>query len=197
MIRIRLTLALLALTVLAACGPTFSRASDDPSIDEPAMSVRLDRADLDVALASWYEQFSDSGFVAEVPKNERKIAILSIENDTSEHIGSALRNLIEGMETKIVNDRVFQVVSNDDLVADAITQERLRDLGENVDATTIAALGKEFGIHYFVHGRVGETAEKVSDTRRVQYFLFLKVTEVATTQRVFQQQIPITKQVER
>jgi hypothetical protein len=193
----RLTLSLLFLTSLVACGgPSYKRGSDDPDIDEPAMSTRLDRADLDEALDRWYEAFSGSPFVAEVIPRERKIAILRIDNDTSEHIGSALRNLIDGIETKLVNDRVFEVVSNDLLVADAITQERLRDLGESVDPETVAALGKEFGIQYFVHGRVGETTEKTQDTRRVQYFLFLKVTEVATTQRVFQLQIPITKQIE-
>ena len=149
-----------------------------------------------MAMEQWYAAFNDSAFVKEIPQRERKIAILGIENDTSEHIGSALRNLIELVETHLVNDRVFQVVSNDTIVADAIAQERIRDLGESVDPETVAMLGKEFGIHYFVHGRVGETAEKTRDTRRIQYFLFLKVTEVATTQRVFQLQIPITKQVE-
>ena len=41
----------------------------------------------------------------------------------------------------------------------------------------------------------GETAEKTRDRRRVQYYLFLKVTEVETRRNVFQKQIDITKQV--
>jgi hypothetical protein len=193
----RLTLSLLFPSVLVACGgPSYSRGSEDPSLDEPAMSTRLDRADLNEALDRWYEAFSTSRFVEEVTPRTSKIAILRIDNDTSEHIGSSLRNLIEGIETKLVNDRVFDVVSNDQLVADAITQERIRDLGESVDYETVAALGNEFGIQYFVHGRVGDNAEITRDSCRVQYFLFLKVTEVETTKRVFQLQIPITKQVD-
>ena len=62
---------------------------------------------------------------------------------------------------------------------------------------TIAALGKEYGIHYFINGRVGDTAEKTSDKRRVQYFLFLRVTEVSTKRIVFQEQVDdITKLME-
>lgn len=184
------------LLALACSGPTYTRGSEDPSIDEAALSTGLDRKDLGLALDQWFADFQQSRLVREIPADDRKIAILSIENDTSQHIASALQNLIEGFETRLVNDGVFEVVSNDTLVGDAIMKERLRDLGDDVDPATVAALGKEFGIHYFVHGRVGETAEKSQDIKRVQYYLFLKVTEVATNRRVFQEQVPITKQME-
>lgn len=180
---------------LAACGTTVISDQDDPTVDDYALSTRLDRRDLTVALDSWYDEFDGSKFVMNIDAADRKIAILSIDNDTSEHIDSALRNLIESFETKLVNDGVFDVVSNDSIVADAIMKERVRGLGDNIDPAMVAALGKEFGIHYFVHGRVGETTEKLSDEKRVQYFLFLKVTEVATTRRVFQSEVPITKRI--
>lgn len=179
-----------------ACGATVTRGSVDPSIDEKALSTKLDRVDLEEALGKWYSEFDNSKFVLNVDQPDRKLAILHIDNDTSEHIESALQNLIESFETKMVNDGIFDVVSNDDIAANAIMKERLRGLGDNVDPGTVAALGKEFGVHYFVHGRVGETTEKLRDVKRVQYYLFLKVTEVATTKRVFQSQVPITKQIE-
>lgn len=185
----------LALSSLA-CGATVTRGSDDPSIDKVALSTKLDRVDLGEALDKWYAEFDNSKFVLNVDQPDRKMAILHIDNDTSEHIESALQNLIESFETKMVNDGIFDVVSNDDIAANAIMKERLRGLGDNVDPETVAALGKEFGVHYFVHGRVGETTEKLRDVKRVQYYLFLKVTEVATTKRVFQSQVPITKQIE-
>lgn len=191
------TLIIALLSGLAACSsPTIQRGSDDPQIDEAALSTRLDRVDLDRALDQWYEQFRASKFALDVPADNRRLAVLEIDNDTSEFIGSALRNLIEAVETEIVNDGVFDVLSNDEIARDAIMQERLRSLGDTVDPETVAALGRELGVHYFVHGRVGETAEKTRDKKRIQYFLFLKVTEVATTRIVFQQSIPITKQIQ-
>ena len=60
---------------------------------------------------------------------------------------------------------------------------------------TMAAAGKRLGVKYFIYGEVGDTAEKTSDRRRVQYYLFLKVVEVETNVIVFQQQIDRTKQI--
>lgn len=182
------------LTLATGCGgPKIQRGTDDPSIDLAAMSTRLDRVDLEQALDTWYAGFAGSGFVKNAAAGERSISVLAISNETSEHIGSSLANLITSVETHLVNDGVFAVVSNDQIAKDAILAERLR--GDSVDPETMAALGLEYGVHYFVHGRVGESAEKTSDARRVQYFLFLKVTEVETRRIVFQQQIDITKQI--
>ena len=72
--------------------------------------------------------------------------------------------------------------------------ERLRDAGDAVDKDTAAALGKEFGIQYFVSGRVWDTAEKSNDVRRVQYHIFLRVTDVATLQVTHQTRVDVTKQ---
>lgn len=194
---LRWALGPMLLAVVVACGsPTPTAGLDQPLIVDPVATSEFDRVDLQAALDLWYDAFTASPFVAEVPVREHTIAILRIDNDTSARVGSALRKLIEAGETRLVHDRVFRVVSNEQLTADAASQERLRNLGESVDPETMAAMGKTFGIDYFVHGRVGETVEKTRDSRRVQYFLFLKVTEVATTERVFQLQIPIVGPVD-
>ena len=178
------------------CGPTFTRASDEPEIDDPAMSTRLDRRDLELALEQWLTGLEASPFMVSLPRDKPTIAILKIANDTSEHIGGALDNLLNSMETKLVNSGVWTVVDNSRLATDANMAERLRQLGDTVDPQTRVALGKEYGIHYFVLGRVGEGVEEVKDTRRVQYFLFLRVTDVATNQIKYQDQVDLTKQVE-
>jgi hypothetical protein len=184
--------------VAVGCGPTFTRGSDDPTIDEPPMSTRLDRKDLDIALEQWITGFQASPFMVTLPRGKPlpSIAILKIANDTSEHIGGALDNLLSEMETKLVDSGAWTVVDNSRLTTDANMAERLRQLGDTVDPETRVALGKEYGIHYFVNGRVGETTEEVQDTRRVQYYLFLRVTDVATNVIRYQDQVDITKQVE-
>lgn len=191
-----LGLALAAAGGLAGCGPTFTRGSDEPEIDEPAMSVGLDRKDLDLALEQWVTGFEASPFVVTLPRDKPSIAILKISNDTSEHVGGMLDNLLSAAETKLVDSGAWTVIDNARLSTDANMAERLRQLGDTVDPETRVALGKEYGIHYFINGRVGESNEEVEDTRRVQYFLFLRVTDVATNQIRYQKQIDITKQVE-
>lgn len=184
------------LAAAAGCGPTFTRASDEPEIDDPAMSTGLDRKDLELALEQWVTGFEASPFMVTLPRDKPSIAILKIANDTSEHIGGALDNLLNSMETKLVDSGAWTVVDNTRLSSDANMSERLRQLGDTVDPETRVALGKEYGIHYFVNGRVGETTEEVEDTRRVQYFLFLRVTDVATNVIRYQDQVDLTKQVE-
>lgn len=183
----------LLLSLACACGPTVQRGTDDPSIDEAALSTKLDRADLERALGEWFEQFQGSAFAQKWGQGERTLSVLEIENRTSEHISSGLSSLIHSVETKLVNQGDFAVVGNDQLVKEAIAQQhRENDL---IDPATMAAVGKRLGVQYFVSGLVGDTTEKTDDVRRVQYYLFLKVTEVETLRIVFQSQVDVTKQI--
>jgi hypothetical protein len=91
----------------------------------------------------------------------------------------------------------FREAGDTDLSRNAIIAERLRNMSDSVDQETIAALGREYGIEYFVNGRVWDTSEKLGDVRRVQYYLFLRVTEVATGLVRHAEQVDITKQYER
>ncbi len=181
--------------LLSACsGPEYTRASEDPEIEEPALSTRLDRVDLELALEEWVDELNGSAFVATLAPRKPSIAILHIQNDTSEHISGALDNLLSAAETDLVQSGRWNVVDNTTLTRDAVLAERLRDSGDAVDPGTAAALGEEYGIEYFVNGRVGDTAEKTDDVRRVQYYLFLRVTEVATMRVMHQTSVDITKQ---
>jgi hypothetical protein len=137
---------------------------------------------------------SRSEFVKGLPPGQPGIAILSIENATSEHISGALDTLLAAAETQLVQSNLFSVVDNTTIMRDAVMAERLRDMGDAVDKETAAALGKEFGIHYFVSGRVWDTAEKSNDVRRVQYHILLRVTGVATLQLMHQTRVDVTKQ---
>jgi uncharacterized protein (TIGR02722 family) len=192
---LRIILASVAILSLAACsGPKFERGSDDASIDKAALSTGLDRADLEGALAEWYEAFAVSPFVTGSDSDDPKsISVLSVENNTTEHISGALRSLITSVETRLVNSGVFIVVANDKQADKAINAELSK--GDAFDQASLAAAGKRLGVRYLIYGDVGDTAEKTKDRRRVQYYLFLKVVEVETGRLIFQQQIDRTKQL--
>lgn len=190
---LRFLLASLVIITVIGCDPTFQRGTDDSSIDQAAMSTRLDRVDLEKALDDWYGQFGSSKFLDQSGDGSKTLAVLRIDNDTSEHISSALTTLISSVETRIVNDGDFRVVTNDQIAKNAIAAEMQRI--DEVDQSTMADLGMQLGVQYFISGRVGDSAEKTADARRVQYFLFLRVTEVQTGRVMFQSQIDITKQI--
>lgn len=194
----RLTLAaVLCLACLPACtGPEYTRAADDPDIEDPALSTRLDRRDLELALDAWIDELDASAF-AKTLAHKPSIAILHVQNDTSEHISGALDNLLSSIETRLVQSGLFNVVDNTTLTQDAVLAERMRAASDAVDPATAAALGREYGIEYLVNGRVGDMPEKTDDVRRVQYELFLRVTDVATLRIVHQTQVDITKQENR
>ncbi len=196
MIRPSLPVALALLVALSSCSPTFRRGQDDPSINEAALSTGLDAADLDRALADWYDDFAKSPRILALPEEGRILAVLQINNDTSQYIAPQLDALISGFETRLVNDGFFRVVARDQLANNAILQERMHSTSDSVDPQTSVALGKEFGVHYVVYGKVSDNVEKTSDTKRVQYFLTLKVTAVETSETLYQQKVQITKQVE-
>ncbi|MBM3986166.1 MAG: hypothetical protein FJ296_10855 [Planctomycetes bacterium] len=194
--RFLLTAALSCAFLPACSSPEYTRAADEPEIEDPALSTRLDRRDLELALDAWIAELDGSAFAKTLP-HKPSIAILHVQNDTSEHIAGALDNLLSSIETRLVQSGLFNVVDNTTLTRDAVLAERMRASGDAVDPATAAALGKEYGIHYLVNGRVGDTAEKTDDVRRVQYYLFLRVTEVATLRIMHQTQVDITKQENR
>ncbi|MHC4846502.1 MAG: hypothetical protein ACYTCU_10115, partial [Planctomycetota bacterium] len=132
--RLLAAVALVApLSLLPACfGPSVTRASDDPEIDEPAMSTGFDRVDLELALETWIEDFEESSFVRGLDR-QPSIAVLKISNQTSEHISGALDSLLDSCEVHLVRSGHWNVVDNTDLSRNAIIAERLRNMSDSVD----------------------------------------------------------------
>ena len=99
-----------ALSVLGGCssGPRAVRGTDEPGLDYAAMSTGLDRKDLQrmldenmavlekSAVAQRWEQLAKEGF-----DRRASVAMLTLRNETSEHIDSALDALISDVELMI------------------------------------------------------------------------------------------------
>jgi PBP1b-binding outer membrane lipoprotein LpoB len=176
----------------------YVRGSDEPGIDQPAMSTGLDKDDIERTLQTLLNQMREAPIMTEwrvhAGQNNREIvAIAPFINETSEHIDSQLSSMLSETETWLVNSSVVRVVS----------QERQGDMIRQVegaqhpvfDPRHIPQYGKQLGVKYYVTGKVGASDERTSDARRVQYFLFMQVIDTETSEIRWQQKAYVTKAV--
>lgn len=162
---------------------THTRSSDDPTIDDPAMSTGLDKRDLDLLYTRSIEQLMGSRFMSGVGPT-LQIAILPFINETTEHIGPQLDSLLADLETTLVNDGRLTVVSAER--RDEILRELRQQQGVEFDASRASAIGRQLGANYVLTGKVFDSAERTDDMRRTQYFLYVQVINVATGAIEFQ-----------
>lgn len=187
-----------ALAIAAVgCGePQYVRDTEEPRLDEYTMSLRLDRKDLE----RLYDENAEVMFASNILKqwerdaatgNRPVVAIFPMRNETSEHIDSQLDALLSKIETDLVNKSPADVVSHEnqpDLIAEVKRQQ-----SEAYDPARLAEFGRQLGAQYFVTGKVYDSAERVDDERRVQYFMFMQVIEVATGAIKFQNESGLSK----
>lgn len=181
---------------LSACGgkPRAVRGQDVEGLDDQAFGTGLDRRDLEKMLHENMESLQTSALIQRWKGEDRPaVAVLSMRNDTSEHIDSALSALITSVETTLVNAGHVRVISRDtqpEMVAEVSRQQ-----SDAFDPSTVARLGQQVGVRYFVTGRVYSVDERQSGERRVQYFLFMRVLDAATSDILWQNEAKLTKAI--
>lgn len=184
----------LALAASAGCSsaPKVVRGSEDAGLDQEALSTGLDRTDLKRMLHANMESLRSSALVKRWEEEQRPtVAVLSMRNETSEHIDSALQALISEVETTLVNAGHVRVISQEnqpELVSLVTSQQ-----SEAFDAAQVATLGRQVGVRYFVTGRVNSVDERGDGARRVQYFLFMRVLDAETSDILWQNSAEVTK----
>lgn len=179
---------------LLACssGPRAVRGSDEPGLDYHAMSTRLDKRDLQQMMQENMQTMRNSAVVQRwMQENRPAVAVLPIQNETSEHIESALNALISDIETELINWGAVKVISLQNQTQ--MMEEIRRQYSDGFDQTQIAHWGQQIGARYFVTGKVYTTDERVGDQRRVQYYLFIQVLNVETGEILFQNKTNTTK----
>lgn len=184
--------ATLAAGSACSSGPRAVRGTDEPGLDYEAMSTGLDRRDLQRMLNENMQVMRNSAVVQRWQQENRpSVAVLPMENQTSEHIDSALNALISDVETQLINWGAVRVISmqNQQQMMDEIRKQYT----SGFDQTKIAHWGKQIGSRYFVTGKVFTTDERVEDQRRVQYYLFMQVLDVETGEILFQNKTNTTK----
>jgi uncharacterized protein (TIGR02722 family) len=191
----RLAALALALT-LAACGPSYVRGSENPELDEYAMSTGIDKKDLEKLFDENAESLMKSAAMSRWKDlarsgKEAKVAIFRVKNETSEHIDSQLQALLSKFETKLVNSGEVTVVSREQ--QDMLIEELRKQQGAAFDPNNTASLGRQLGAQFLLTGKVYDSAEKTGDEKRTQYFLFMQVVEVETGAVRWQNEANLTK----
>jgi PBP1b-binding outer membrane lipoprotein LpoB len=186
-------LFVLAAALAAGCGgKNYVRGTEVEGLDDPAMSTGLDKRDLQKLLHENMQ--SMLGFVrAEWTGRPQKprVAIYPLANETSEHIDSVAQALLSDIESYLVDTRL----------ADVISVERQRQMmaevdkqhGGGFDPSRIVAYNKQLGAEFYVTGKVYTSDERSREGRRVQYFMYMQLIEVATSAIKWQHKAEVTK----
>jgi len=181
-----------ALGQLTACGPKAVRGDEVEGLDDEAMSTGLDRRDLQKMLHENMTALQGSAVVKRWESEDRPaVAVLTLRNDTSEHIDSVLEALISDIETQLVNAghvRVVTVERQGQLMAEVKQQQ-----GDAFNPAQVSNWGQQLGARYFITGKVFSADERLDDERRVQYFMFMQVLSVETGEILFQNKTSVTK----
>ncbi len=186
-------LSILSMTVLVSCGPTYVRGSEDPELDEYAMSTGLDKRDLEQLFDKNMNALMTSRIGLQWKAQEKPplVAVFPIANETSEHVRDQLDALLAKMEGQLITDGFVRVV--DHAMQDQLIEEVKRQQGGAFDETQSRQVGKQLGAEYFLTGRVYDSAERTGKERRVQYMLFMSVVEIETAAKEWQHEADLTK----
>lgn len=194
-----LTLAL-AVAAGSGCRPKAVRGgegTENPNLDNAAMSTGLDRVDLEDLMKKNMAALTTSPIWnnwkgAESPP---VVAIWPIKNDTSEHLDDQMLTLLSDMETELINGGVVAVVSRErqkEMMAEANMQQ-----GADFNPAMAAQIGRQIGAQYFLTGKLQAVDERQKGERRVQYTLFMQVIEVENSLVRFQTKSERTKAIVR
>jgi len=198
----RTSLLLAATLLVTACaGPTAVRGghgTENPNLDDAAMSTGLDRVDLEYLM----QQNLDKLFASRAWTNFRRapeapvVAIWPIRNDTTEHIENQLNTLLATVESRMVESGDVRVVSRE-RQREMAAEVGLQNTNAVYDPATAARLSRQVGAQYYLTGKVQAVDERADGERRVQYTLTIQLIGVETSLIEFQNTSARTKAIVR
>lgn len=191
--------SLLTIACLSSLGATgchrasYVRGDEVEGFDDQTMGTTLDKRDIDQLLHENLKAFTESGVAKKwVTDGTRPtLAVYPLANETSEHIGSQLDALLSDVETWMVNARFVRMVSVErqkQMIAEIEQQH-----GGGFDMAHVAQYNKQLGAQFYMTGKVFSSDQKAAGERRVQYFMFMQVIDVATSEIVWQNKSEVTK----
>jgi penicillin-binding protein activator len=176
--------------------PKAVRGSDTPGLDHAAMGTGLDRRDLSQMLRENMDAMKNARVMQVwAQENRPPVSVLPIRNETSEHIESALGALISEVETQLVNNAPVRVISLENQQQLMQEIQRQQNSQGAFDESQVSSWGKQLGARYVITGKVYTTDERSPNAHRVQYYLFMRVISVETSEVLFQNQAAVTKAI--
>lgn len=198
----RVLSAALGLLLLATlgCAPQAMRGgegTENPDLDRPALSVKLDREDINYLVADYLKNLEASRFWTRVVAEADRplVAIWPITNETSQHIDDQMTTLLSSIETALVNTGEVRVV--DRSRQEALVREIGMQQGAAFNPASAQRLGEQLGVQYFFTGKISSVDEKLNKIRRIQYSLFLQVVTIETGIIEFQNEVTRSKAVKK
>lgn len=182
---------------LSGCAAQASRGgvgTENTNMDRPAMSVTLDRDDITYLVSDYLGRLENSAFWQQAVHGARQqpvVAIWPIQNATTQHIDDQMLTLLSSIETALVNTNSVTVVDRSrqfDLANEIGVQQ-----GAPFDKASAQKLGRQLGAKYFFTGKITSVDERLNNTRRLQYSLFLQVIEIETGVIRFQNEVTRSK----
>ena len=183
---------LVAAAALAGCGPKAVRGDEVAGLDDQAMSTGLDRRDLQKLLKENLDVLQNAAVVKRWEQENRPaVAVLPLRNETSEHIDSQLQALLSDIETFLVGSQLVTVISverQQQMIAEVEKQH-----GGGFDPAHIVEYNRQLGAEYYITGKVFSADERTKEGRRVQYFMFTQLIDVATSAVAWQHKSELSK----
>jgi penicillin-binding protein activator len=181
--------------VVGGCGPTYVRGSQDPSVDNAAMSTGLDKDDIQRMLSENLNNLRSTP-IMDLWRSHRAqdtVSIFPFQNDTTEHLEPQLQAILGEAETWLVEANVVTMVSRErqnQMIAEVEGQQHAA-----FNPAHVAQYAKQLGVKYFLTGKVSANDERAEGARRVQYTFFMQVIEVETGVIRWQHKSYVTKAV--
>lgn len=191
---ISLALAL-ALVPVAGCGKEVVRDSNDPSIDNPAMSTGLDKDDIQRMLHECLNNLRSAPIMDQwrADRGKDTVAIFPFINNTDQHIEPQLESILGESEEWMTESNVVTMVSRErqnQMIAEVEGQQH-----PVFNPAHAAQYGRQLGVKYFITGKVSANDERTEDARRVQYTFFMQVIEVETSAIRWEHKAYISKMI--
>jgi PBP1b-binding outer membrane lipoprotein LpoB len=190
-----LALACTLAAVALGCGKEYVRGSQDPSVDNAAMSTGIDKDDIQRMLSENLNNLRNAPMMNQwrADRAQDTVAVFPFQNETSEHVDSQLSVILSEAETWLVDAQVVTVISRERQNQMIAEVEGHRNAVFNPGH--VAQYGRQLGVKYFITGKVGASDERTEDARRVQYFFYMQVIEVETSAIKWQHKAYVTKAV--
>lgn len=180
--------------LLAGCKPQYVRGSEKEELDEYAMSLRLDRKDINKMYDDTIKKMMNASVVSQWERQAAQqeppvVAIFPMRNETDQDL--ALDALLSKFETDLVNQTPVDMVSHEN--QQELIAEVKRQQSDAYNPKRLAPYGRQLGAQYFVTGKIYGVREQVRGEKRQQYFMFTQIIEVATGAIKFQNESAVTK----